>query len=1007
MPPSTELIEPAGLAADSDPRLEFEPTSASTSTEPSTFGDIGNIVSSSSDWFRTMLHSFLISYVTVLASAAAWFRSTSSTGRLLVVPILSLPAMYRVLFRPVSRRIAWRSLTRRRGILSTIGALSLGSAAMSAALVFPQALRSATQSATDRNLGPVDEIVVATSPGARLQALTAIQARETQVRLEQRTGTNSIQSSIDGQLSLAATDVTVRSVSRNNETMASALEVDLTEAAAFGGNPAETGLAGSVPLGPSDADVGGDLAADLNTAPGETLVVSSGGFDRQFVVRRVLGRRGLAALSLDGRPSPRVLFVQPGSVSVGASTVNVPVRYVIAYSNRGRSADGWKRSQFVADAVADALQSSNSTISATSFAVKADLKARADASVRPFRATTNLAATLLAEIGATAILFSMLVAVRSRRRDLSVLKASGEPRRERFGAVVVELWAVALLAVGIGTGVGFVVARALLGGLRGLSSAPAESLNFSLRPSPGTMATAFAGSMIIAIAGLQSLATLGSRSDVTGWTRDALKSGSLTRWLVLLVGVVTIVVGGLVVLRGRSDGNDSAVLLGLFVLGFVGLAAVAGLRPKRASSALVGICGALDVAGLVALFRGTVSPATGSATLLVGMGGIAIAVLHGWSPFRRLGGERVRNVSSFAVPAVVALTAAGSLFAGSLLQVADGVTSQVHAAQGRFDMIAPTIAGSVALRAIHNTPGVVEAVQVTAKAGTASGSNRESVGTSYGFLDRSYADAEGVGRIVSRSAEFANDQAVFKAVLGGARLAIVDVATAERLGINEQTGADLQLRDATTGRSVGVTVAAILVSSAGLPDVIISPSSFDAIGERSAARIGALLRTNGDSAGITAALSSSGIRSTSFRRLISDRNVSGRQLGRLLRALSRLTVLSGLLVVASLFTISLLERAPEFATRRMLGVSDRSLIRQVVNEQIPRVLEGLLLGVVVAIPTLHGIARLADTGRFTGGWFSPLRWLVILTIVGVGPLAAVAVTMWFRLREPVSRAMRR
>ena len=105
MPPSTELIEPAGLAADSDPRLEFEPTSALTSTEPSTFGDIGNIVSSSSDWFRTMLHSFLISYVTVLASAAAWFRSTSSTGRLLVVPILSLPAMYRVLFRPVSRRI--------------------------------------------------------------------------------------------------------------------------------------------------------------------------------------------------------------------------------------------------------------------------------------------------------------------------------------------------------------------------------------------------------------------------------------------------------------------------------------------------------------------------------------------------------------------------------------------------------------------------------------------------------------------------------------------------------------------------------------------------------------------------------------------------------------------------------------------------------------------------------------------------------------------------------------
>jgi hypothetical protein len=204
---------------------------------------------------------------------------------------------FAALRRPVLARLALRGATRRRGetTLVILGSL-LGTAIITGSLLVGDTLDASVRASAPNQLGPTDLVVRSATPQAGEAAAAALDGLS--------------DPSIDGVLALRTLQAAVATTDegdRRAQPAAQLLEVDFAAAAAFGGDPAATGISGATPKAGETA-VGADLAAELGVEVGDAVEAFAYGTSEELTVTAILPRTGVAgywtgfeATSMNGR----------------------------------------------------------------------------------------------------------------------------------------------------------------------------------------------------------------------------------------------------------------------------------------------------------------------------------------------------------------------------------------------------------------------------------------------------------------------------------------------------------------------------------------------------------------------------------------------------------------------------------------------------------------------------------------------------------------------------------
>jgi ABC-type antimicrobial peptide transport system permease subunit len=650
----TNAISPT----DSEPMAKRRFPKGSKSPTPSA-DDSGleSILTPTMEWFRSMLRGFLMVYVVGLAASIVWLRTGTSHKRLWMVAALSIPIVYQIALRPINRRLALRGILRRRTTQSTAAAVVAAAAVLSASITVADSVAQTKGVFAKRHLGPIDALSVASSEKSRLQFLAAVERQQAPVEgSSPRIGNASLADSTDGRILFISTRASVSSPTVPSIGGVDVLEFSMEEAAIFGNEPEATGLSGLGTLSGPMAYIGADLASDLGVRKGSDVTVLVDGTNRKFTVQKVLSRVGLAALALDGRPRPRVLFVPRGSVSSMATVSEGLVRYFTAYSAKGPASESWRQSRSLADVLSQAIEagvppesaggSGDSGIAApveridaSAVAVKADLlefELRGTNAFRPI--SSGLAA--IAGLGAVASLLAALVlSLDRRRREASALRSVGLSRNDTLATTAVELGLVSLVSIALGSVFGWILAAIALSRstVGSATSFAGSALSFPTRlvALSTSVSTAYAAAMIaiFSISYWHLRSERATKSDSTASSSvtgdpEAPTKEPLSRKQLVLRGLGALLGLGLVA-RGVWQQAGLETLIGATAL------AVVLEQSLQTTTAKIGrlrrqlVVGLLVLVSLLALFRvraGFVSAGDfGLYSSLVLLGGCAFA----------------------------------------------------------------------------------------------------------------------------------------------------------------------------------------------------------------------------------------------------------------------------------------------------------------------------------------------------------------------------------------------
>jgi ABC-type lipoprotein release transport system permease subunit len=566
------------------PKEPKEPKEKRERKAPESETGLESVLTPTFEWFRSMLRGFLMVYVVGLASLLVWLRTPTSNTRLWIVAALSIPVVYQLLLRPVNRRVALRGIVRRPTTWSTAAAVAIAAGVLATSVTVADSVPRTRGAFARRHLGPVDTLVFAPTESARLRFLAAVERQQAALTTPEgtrRSGTTSVTESTDGQALFTSSRVVASSPTVSSIAGVDAIEVAFEDLEKFGNETSATGLSGLHSLSGQMAYIGADLAADLDARQGSPLTVSIGGVVRNFTVERVLPRRGMAALALDGRPRPRVLFVARGALSTFAPENSGLVRYVTAYSAVGPAASTWRQSRTLADVLAQAIEKgdvpsgvpsgANSGISvatdridANAVAVKADLQefeARGSDAFGPV--ASGLSA--IAGVGAVASLIAALVlTLDRRRRELASLRAVGMSRGDALGAVTVELWLVSLASILVGSTIGWILGAIALGRSTVGSSAyrAGSAVPFPIRVAALSTAIAAAAAVSMMTIFFVGVTQLRLRKD-TKSTQETMDAPNLGKRIFLALSLI----GGLALIgRGVWKQSGLSTVVGVMVL---------------------------------------------------------------------------------------------------------------------------------------------------------------------------------------------------------------------------------------------------------------------------------------------------------------------------------------------------------------------------------------------------------------------------------------------------------
>ena len=985
---------------------------------------------------RPSLLVVLVADVTFLGAWASWAAvDDAAVRRLLIALWLCVPFAVALATRPVARSLVRGSLRRRRRLtMPVVVGVALATALCALAVTVQDGLGGASDGAAREHLGPVDELVVASSADERTAAQNALVAAMADDDAAGRA--TPLGSIIDGQLALTTLGVLAQSPLRAGAVGATAIEIDVPTVQRFGqdGDAGDAaGFAGRQPLLAGHVLLGRDLADDLRATIGNDISLSIGGVPTVLRVDGVLPRRGVAALSTDGSVRPRVAFVAPGLLTTAAPS-DSPAAYLLAISNAGSSVAGARLSGLVttrleqlfepdADVRDPAVDSAESTTpthglkGVSVVPVKRILEQHVERTVAPLQ---RLFASLSAvAVGVSTLFLALAMAqfVHRRRRDVAALRLVGVGRFDVSASIGLEGWIVALCGAGVGSVAGFLLSFVL----RGAADASSTS-GITLRVEPSAVRALSGGAigLSIAVVALVVPATaVANRPLLRQLTGAPTQPRVTSRWW-LIAALVAFVIGVTAVIRGLHDDAAGPAFAGA-ALAATAVTCWSGRQWSHVSGRITTTVSAglliavvtsrwtrpalLQLGGTVGFVVQTFV-ALGAATVLsaaVGRPSGALAVAA-WSRITRRFGpdeptvvtERLERSATRRSPLPTLLHSAGVASAVFLLTASwtlstsldHRVSGDVAAARGDWDVTVHSDDGDPApFERIAAFPDVAAIARFSSRtvAIGASGDDPASAAVLIGFDDTYGRDHP--ARLAGRRAGTTDDRAVYDAVLADPSLAIVDPAVVAQSAGSQRVapGDRLFVRDPSSGRSITLTVAGTLRSSVGLGPVLISRAALDAIGPGAAPVDRGVVRLRTGPAGAWVASHSAELAGTvrTFAAAAQAEQAATRQLLALLRGFAALG--TGLSVAASSAAAAqeVRRRGRELATLRAVGLKRSGLRDAVLRPLLRLVVDATVVGLVLGV---LGASELLWAGVL-GAAPTRVPWAIV---VGLGVVSVVA-----------------
>ncbi|MDP9404364.1 MAG: ABC transporter permease [Actinomycetota bacterium] len=959
-----------------------------------------------------------------------------------VVLVLSLPFLVVLARRPVLRRLAVRNARRRprEAALVLLGSL-LGTAIITGSFIVGDTLEASIRRSAFTQLGPVDEVIQASGADAATKVAASL-ADLPPKRPPAPTPAAGIAgiAGIDGVVPMVRLDAAVATTGarRRAEPQAQVLEVHFDDARRFGGDPAATGIEGPTPATDSAA-LGKDLARTLGVDEGATIEIFAYGNRRSFTVDRVLPRLGVAGFHLgQGSESPNV-FVAPGTLAAlaaGAPPEAAPPTSLVLVSNAGGVIAGAEGTARVKGQLESALAGTPAAVRPA----KQDLLRDADTAGKDFT-------QLFGSIGFFSVLAGILLLVNifvmlaeERKTELGMLRAVGLRRADAVAAFSLEGWLYALVSSAIGTIAGLGVGRVIVAVAAGIFAGDGISLELRYAASLGSVQTGFVIGFVISLVTVVLTSVRVARLNVIRAIRDLPEPTVHRQRLVSLVlGALVMVAGAGLTVSGVSGNEPHAALAGPALAG-LGLVPLAGrLVPRRplvtTVSAVVLAWGVLcfDLAAgvfgnpevTVFVVDGVVLVAAAVALVTPNQDVLGRGLRN---LGRRLGGRSGKGEDNLSLRLGLAYPLARRFRTGMILTMyalvvftLASITLFSHVFAGQVDDFTADVAGGADVRVLSNPANPVPPEAVRALPGVRDLAALATVEAEFDLIGASGAGGAadegfepwpvagfgedyvelGAPALDKYPPRYKSEAEAYRAVLADPSLIIVDDFFLQDGGGPPEAalalGSEMVLRDPRSGRSQRLRVGALAESGFDAPIALVSIESLRAVaGDQVVANhLRVATRPGVDPQELAESLNgrflANGADAVSFKKAVSDGLESQNQFFRLMQGYLALGLVVGIAGLGVVMVRAVRERRRQIGVLRALGFGTSSVRRAFLVESAFVALEGILIGVLLAVLSTW---RLLTSGSFGEGLEFTIPWLqlglLVLLAFGASLLATLA-----------------
>ncbi|MDQ3461804.1 MAG: ABC transporter permease, partial [Actinomycetota bacterium] len=764
---------------------------------------------------------------------------------------------------------------------------------------------------------------------------------------------------------------------------------------------------------PGQAAVGEDLAEELAVRSGDRVTLYAYGAQVELQVGRILAPLGVAGFSQGlGTASP-TLFVAPGTLamlSADAPPGSIPPAALVAVSNRGGPLEGVELTEAVTAAITEHRGAPVPGLAPA----KADLLAAAEDIGAEFT-------SLFGSIGFFSVLAGVLLLVnifvmlaQERKSEMGMLRAVGLRRASLVGSFSLEGWMYALASAFLGALAGIGVGRVVSGVAADIFGGEEQALDLAFAVDLASIQSGFSLGFAIALFTVVLTSLSIARVNVIRAIRDLPEPPrDRTRARSMVAGALVVAAGVAWAASGIPADEPYATMAGpvLALAGAVPLASRFFSRRLLVSVAATGaLVWATVVFGLLpAAFEGVDIPIfvvqgvilTAAAVALVtqnqevlGAGlrrlgrGRSMAVRLGlaYPLARRFRTGMILAMYSLVMFTLVFIVVLSNLFSSQI----DDFTADVA---GGFDLqVSSNGANPVPpeeVRSRDDTVAVAALADTDAQFATSrTGGEFENwfvTGIDDVFVDQG---PSGLGDLGS----YPDADAAYRAVLADPGLIIVsDFFLQSGGGPPEEAldpGEQITLRDTVSGRTKGLTIAAIADSSFGNAGAFISNDSLvETYGPRATPnRLLVALVEGADPETVAAELNAtflaSGADAESFRSLV-EVNLAGQtQFFRLMQGYLAIGLLVGIAGLGVVMVRAVRERRRQVGVLRALGYPSAAVRRAFLVESAFVAAEGIVIGTVLALVTawqIVGNDTFGDDLPFAVPWFE-VAVLVVVTL---------------------------
>ncbi len=943
-----------------------------------------------------------------------------------IVLVLSLPFVVVLLTRPVERRLALRYPRRRpvEALLVVLGAL-LGTGIITGSLVVGDTIDRSIRAQAYEQLGPIDELV-------SVSGLDAGGAVATQL-----SGLSS--PDIDGVLSFTTAPAAVTGAGPNplGQPRAQIVELDFDAARDFGGDPAAVGIEGGTPPA-GHAAVTTDLARRLDLGPGDGVVVYAYGQTVALTVDQILTRRGVAGFwAIDSRQQSYNVLVGPGllaSLVVGApaeaADAEPPIVHT-AVSNVGGVEGGAGKTDDVTGVIEQQLGAGDARVQP----VKQDTL---EVAAETADALTQLYFTLGMFAVAAGILLLVNIFVMltdDRRSEMGMMRALGLRRFPLVRAYAAEGWLYSLLGAALGAILGIGFGWVISWRAEDILSSGDElyALDFTFAWTMRTVLQGGAIGFVISLVTIVATSARVSRLNVIAAIRDLQPiRRTRPRRRVAWFGAAAIVLGLLWTLAGVTAPDAYGTIIGPMLVG-VGLIPILGRLPIRGRTAPVRVVTVVVAVAVVAWgatfpwVLGTLDIEVSIPIFLVQGIAMATAAVAIVSTFQERIGHALARVTGGSLPVRLGLAypvAKRFRTAMTLGMFAIVVLTLVYIAmlshmfQGQVDEITADLSGGFGVVVTSNPTDPVPPDDLAALPGVTAVAPLTYSTAEFTRSDETESMAwpvTGFGPELAAApltmqdlGEHPSNREAFSAVLADPSLVIVDefflASGAGPPAGSPDTGDVVTMTDPVSGRSATLTVTALAEADFLFAGVYVSEDAYaEVFGDRAVPSRYYVGTDDAAGAGgealaddIRRAFVSNGADADTVRAQVETLQAQNTGFFTLMQQFVGVGLIVGTAGIGVIMVRAVRERRREVGVLRSLGFQPRAVARAFLIEAGFVAIEGVAIGVAVALIGTYGLVSSGQ--NFTEGfrWSVPVASLSI--IVAIAVVTSILTASWPALR---------